>query len=109
MFFSKYHCERHAKTPPLSVCTTNAGPDSTGAAMMGEPSVVRRVNSLPSSRNRRTPSEWKVEICRSLASAGDKILPYTTEAGITLLWIAAILTIYTGYDYFRAGAKHMVD
>ncbi|QLF70019.1 CDP-diacylglycerol--glycerol-3-phosphate 3-phosphatidyltransferase [Peteryoungia desertarenae] len=41
--------------------------------------------------------------------AGDKILPYTTETGITLLWIAAILTIYTGYDYFRAGAKHMVD
>ncbi|CAH0340236.1 MULTISPECIES: CDP-diacylglycerol--glycerol-3-phosphate 3-phosphatidyltransferase [unclassified Rhizobium] len=41
--------------------------------------------------------------------AGDKILPYTTELGITLLWIAAILTIYTGYDYFRAGAKHMVD
>lgn len=41
--------------------------------------------------------------------AGDKILPYTTEIGISLLWIAAILTIYTGYDYFRAGAKHMVD
>ncbi|PYB70831.1 MULTISPECIES: CDP-diacylglycerol--glycerol-3-phosphate 3-phosphatidyltransferase [Rhizobium] len=41
--------------------------------------------------------------------AGDKVLPYTTEMGITLLWIAAILTIYTGYDYFRAGAKHMVD
>ncbi|HTO30224.1 MAG TPA: CDP-diacylglycerol--glycerol-3-phosphate 3-phosphatidyltransferase [Pararhizobium sp.] len=41
--------------------------------------------------------------------AGDKVLPYTTEIGITLLWIAAILTIYTGYDYFRAGLKHMVD
>ncbi|KPF41967.1 CDP-diacylglycerol--glycerol-3-phosphate 3-phosphatidyltransferase [Rhizobium sp. G187] len=41
--------------------------------------------------------------------AGDKVLPYTTEVGMTLLWIAAILTIYTGYDYFRAGAKHMVD
>lgn len=41
--------------------------------------------------------------------AGDKILPYTTQIGITLLWIAAILTMYTGYDYFRAGLKHMVD
>jgi cardiolipin synthase (CMP-forming) len=41
--------------------------------------------------------------------AGDKVLPYTTEMGIGLLWIAAILTIYTGYDYFRAGVKHMVD
>lgn len=41
--------------------------------------------------------------------AGDKVLPYTTEIGMGLLWVAAILTIYTGYDYFRAGLKHMVD
>jgi cardiolipin synthase len=41
--------------------------------------------------------------------AGDKILPYTTEMGITLLWIAAVLTLYTGYDYFRAGVKHFED
>ncbi|WP_438749239.1 CDP-diacylglycerol--glycerol-3-phosphate 3-phosphatidyltransferase [Pararhizobium sp. O133] len=41
--------------------------------------------------------------------AGDKVLPYTTQIGISLLWVAAILTIYTGYDYFRAGLKHMVD
>lgn len=40
--------------------------------------------------------------------AGDKVLPYTTEMGITLLWIAALITIYTGYDYFRAGLKHVV-
>lgn len=30
------------------------------------------------------------------------------EIGLGLLWIAAILTIYTGYDYLRAGLKHMV-
>ena len=30
------------------------------------------------------------------------------EIGLTLLWIAAILTLYTGYDYLRAGLKHMV-
>ncbi len=41
--------------------------------------------------------------------AGDKFIPYTTEMGIGLLWVAAVLTIYTGYDYFRAGLKHMVD
>lgn len=40
--------------------------------------------------------------------AGDKVLPYTTEAGLLLLWIAAILTLYTGWDYFRAGIKHMI-
>ena len=42
-------------------------------------------------------------------SAGDKIWPYTTLFGLTLLWIAALLTLYTGYDYFRAGAKHIMD
>jgi cardiolipin synthase len=41
--------------------------------------------------------------------AGEKVLPYTIEIGRTLLWVAAILTIYTGYDYFRAGLKHVVD
>ena len=41
--------------------------------------------------------------------AGDKVLPYTTEIGITLLWIAALITMYTGYDYFRVGLKHIVD
>ena len=41
--------------------------------------------------------------------AGDKILPYTTEMGIALLWIAAVITLYTGYDYFRAGLKHVME
>ncbi len=41
--------------------------------------------------------------------AGDKIVPYTTQVGIVLLWIAAIITLYTGYDYFRAGLKHVME
>ncbi len=39
----------------------------------------------------------------------DKIISYATETGIVLLWIAALVTLYTGYDYFRAGAKHIMD
>ena len=39
--------------------------------------------------------------------AGDKVIPYVSEAGIILLWISAIVTLYTGYDYFRAGIKHI--
>jgi cardiolipin synthase len=42
-------------------------------------------------------------------SAGDKIFEYTTQTGIVLLWGAAILTLYTGYDYFRAGLRHMIE
>lgn len=41
--------------------------------------------------------------------AGDKIVPYVTQTGIVLLWISAIVTLYTGYDYFRAGLKHIVE
>lgn len=41
--------------------------------------------------------------------AGDKVLPFTTEIGIALLWIAALITLYTGYDYFRAGLKHVIE
>ena len=41
--------------------------------------------------------------------AGDKLWPYITEVGITLLWVSALETLYTGYDYFRAGLKHIVE
>ena len=33
----------------------------------------------------------------------------TTVIGEILLWIAAALTIVTGYDYMRAGLKHMAE
>ncbi|MEM1317736.1 MAG: CDP-diacylglycerol--glycerol-3-phosphate 3-phosphatidyltransferase [Pseudomonadota bacterium] len=41
--------------------------------------------------------------------AGDRIFPFTTETGLALLWAAAVVTLITGYDYFRAGIKHMID
>ncbi|MBX3508133.1 CDP-diacylglycerol--glycerol-3-phosphate 3-phosphatidyltransferase [Parvibaculum sp.] len=39
--------------------------------------------------------------------AADKIVPGITETGLTLLWAAAILTLYTGIDYFRASIDHL--
>ncbi|MFD1704375.1 CDP-diacylglycerol--glycerol-3-phosphate 3-phosphatidyltransferase [Methylopila henanensis] len=41
--------------------------------------------------------------------AGDKILPGVTAVGLGLLWFSAILTLYTGYDYFRAGLRHVLE
>ena len=41
--------------------------------------------------------------------AGDKVWPATTHVGITLLWLSAVLTLYTGWDYFRAGVRHLID
>jgi len=41
--------------------------------------------------------------------AGEGVLPGNVMIGIVLLWVAAILTLYTGYDYFKAGIRHVVD
>ncbi|MBO6757445.1 MAG: CDP-diacylglycerol--glycerol-3-phosphate 3-phosphatidyltransferase [Roseibium sp.] len=41
--------------------------------------------------------------------AGESVLAGTTLLGLTALWIAALLTLYTGYDYFRAGIGHLID
>ncbi|HFB98497.1 MAG TPA: CDP-diacylglycerol--glycerol-3-phosphate 3-phosphatidyltransferase [Bryobacterales bacterium] len=41
--------------------------------------------------------------------AGDRIMPWTTDIGLAGLWVAAALTLYTGYDYFRAGIHHLID
>src|SRR5690606_29345072 len=60
-------------------------------------------------------AKWKTSIQRVALGflrggpAADKLVPGVTEAGITLLWAAAILTLYTGIDYFRAGIRHLGD
>jgi len=41
--------------------------------------------------------------------AGDKVFPYCTDLGILLLWAAAIVTLITGWDYFRTGLKHVIE
>ncbi|MBL6946098.1 MAG: CDP-diacylglycerol--glycerol-3-phosphate 3-phosphatidyltransferase [Rhodospirillales bacterium] len=33
----------------------------------------------------------------------------TTDIGVFGLWIAAMLTLFTGYDYLRAGLKHIIE
>jgi len=40
--------------------------------------------------------------------AGDQVVPVVTQIGLLLLWASALLTIYTGYDYFRAGIHHLI-
>ncbi|MEA2878208.1 MAG: hypothetical protein QOF14_3404 [Hyphomicrobiales bacterium] len=41
--------------------------------------------------------------------AGDLILPITSLIGLMLLWLSALLTLYTGWDYFRAGVRHLIE
>ena len=40
--------------------------------------------------------------------SGDAIVPGITTTGLVLLWVSALLTLYTGWDYFRAGLKEMI-
>jgi cardiolipin synthase len=50
-------------------------------------------------------------------SAGDQVfaavttleVPLVTMIGLTLLWISALVTLYTGWDYFRAGVRHLIE
>jgi cardiolipin synthase len=50
-------------------------------------------------------------------NAGDQLIfavvdlgfPIVTFIGLALLWASALLTLYTGYDYFRAGLHHLTD
>jgi cardiolipin synthase len=41
--------------------------------------------------------------------AGETVLPSNTLIGIVLLWVAAVLTLYTGWDYFKNGIHHLMN
>ncbi len=60
-------------------------------------------------------AKWKttvqmVALCFLLAGgAGDRVCGCASDIGLSLLWVAALVTLYTGFDYFRAGLKHVMD
>ena len=41
--------------------------------------------------------------------AAEKIVPGITTGGLVILWIAALLTLWTGYDYLKAGVMHAME
>jgi cardiolipin synthase len=51
-----------------------------------------------------------------IGKAGDQVLKVTfndtlglvSYVGLLLLWVSALITLYTGYDYFRAGIRHLM-
>lgn len=60
-------------------------------------------------------AKWKttvqmIALCVLLVGqpAGDICACAAVEIGLVLLWIAALLTLYTGFDYFRAGLRHVI-
>jgi cardiolipin synthase len=41
--------------------------------------------------------------------AADRVVPVVSQIGIVLLWASAVVTLYTGYDYMRAGLRYMIE
>ena len=41
--------------------------------------------------------------------SGEYVLPHTIQIGLALLWVSALLTLYTGWDYMKAALKHVMD
>jgi CDP-diacylglycerol--glycerol-3-phosphate 3-phosphatidyltransferase/cardiolipin synthase len=41
--------------------------------------------------------------------AGDKIMPGVTWTGLAMLWMAALLTLWTGYDYLKAAVRTAIE
>jgi CDP-diacylglycerol--glycerol-3-phosphate 3-phosphatidyltransferase/cardiolipin synthase len=41
--------------------------------------------------------------------AGDKVVSGVTTSGLALLWAAALLTLWTGYDYLKAAVRTAME
>jgi cardiolipin synthase len=67
--------------------------------------------SVPVTRLAKWKTTWQLVAVGFLicGEAGDKVVPVVTPIGLTLLWLSALVTLYTGWDYMRAGLRHMID
>ena len=41
--------------------------------------------------------------------AGDRLVPGVTWTGLVMLWVAALLTLWTGYDYLKAAVRTAME
>jgi len=73
--------------------------------------------SVPVTRLAKWKTTWQLVAVGFLIAgeAGDKIamvifktdMPVVTNIGLILLWVSALVTLYTGWDYLRAGLTHL--
>jgi cardiolipin synthase (CMP-forming) len=57
-------------------------------------------------------AKWKTGVqmvAIAFLLVGDAAGPLITDLGLWLIWIAAGLTLITGYDYLRTGLRHMAE
>jgi cardiolipin synthase len=75
--------------------------------------------SVPVTRLAKWKTTWQLVAVGFLIAgeAGDKVvmlvlkteMPVVTNIGLTLLWLSALVTLYTGWDYLRAGLRHLIE
>ncbi len=67
--------------------------------------------SIPVSRLAKWKTTWQLVAVGFLIAgdAGDLVFSVVTPIGLALLWLSALVTLYTGWDYLRAGLKHVID
>jgi cardiolipin synthase len=57
-------------------------------------------------------AKWKTAaqmVAIAVLLLGDAAPPIVTHIGLALIWVAAGLTLITGYDYLRTGLRHMAE
>lgn len=57
-------------------------------------------------------AKWKTGaqmIAITFLLLGDAVPPLVGQIGLVLIWVAAVLTLITGYDYLRTGLRHMAE
>jgi len=57
----------------------------------------------------KTAAQLGAIVALLLAPLIDRHAVYTWFIGDSLLWLAALLTIYTGFDYLRVGIKYLIE
>jgi cardiolipin synthase len=75
--------------------------------------------SIPVSRLAKWKTTWQLVAVGFLIAgdAGDRMASMIfkhevliiTNTGLALIWLSALVTLYTGWDYMRAGLRHMMD
>jgi len=75
--------------------------------------------SVPVTRLAKWKTTWQLVAVGFLIAgeAGDQVItslfkteiPVVTDIGLALLWLSALVTLYTGWDYMRAGVTHLIE
>jgi cardiolipin synthase len=57
-------------------------------------------------------AKWKTGaqmVAIAVLLLGDAVPTTVRQIGLVLIWVAAVLTLITGYDYLRTGLRHMAE